>query len=127
MEAPQGPSTIYYTATNGVADFRSNDFMTACDDRGLGSLSSVRFQLPASSQGKLYYQYNSSQSGSTAVQNTTSYYPSSSPRISDVTFVAAAGFSGLATVTYTGTDSRGQYLPGTDPHQCTGCWYLPLF
>ena len=112
VEAPQGPSIIYYTTANGTVNFRSSDFMTACDDRGLGSLSSVRFQLPSSSQGKLYYQYNSSLSGSTAVQNTTSYYPSSNPRISDVSFVAAAGFSGLATVTYTGTDSRGNTYQG---------------
>ncbi|MGO5114619.1 S-layer homology domain-containing protein [Candidatus Avoscillospira sp. LCP25S3_F1] len=112
VEAPQGPATIYYTAANGTVNFQSSDFVSACDDRGLGSLSSVRFQLPSSSQGKLYYRYNSSQSGSTSVQNTTSYYPSTTPRISDVTFVAAAGFSGQATVTYTGTDSRGNTYQG---------------
>lgn len=112
VEAPQGPTTIYYTAVNGTVDFQNSDFVSACDDRGLGSLSSVRFQLPSSSQGKLYYRYSSTQSSSTPVQSTTSYYPSSTPRISDVTFVAAAGFSGQATVTYTGTDSRGNTYQG---------------
>lgn len=113
VSAPPSPSVLYYTATSsGTATFRGSDFTAACAVRGLGSLTSVRFTLPSATQGALYYRYTGTQSGSTAVQSTTYYYPSTTPSLSEVTFVAAAGFKGTATVYYTGTDTLGNTYQG---------------
>lgn len=112
VESPPAAAVLYYNAPSGTVTFNGSDFTTACAARGLGSLSSVRFTLPASYQGTLYYRYTGSLSNSTAVQSTNSYYPSASPKLSDITFVAAAGFTGMATVYYTGTDSLGNTYQG---------------
>ena len=49
----------------------------------------------------------------------TVYYPSSSPRISEVSFVPRVGFQGTVVLTYTGTDSRGGTYQGTVSIQVT--------
>ena len=63
--------------------------------------------------GQLRYNYNSSSSTGSAVSSGSSYYRSSSPYLSNVSFVPASGFTGTADIRYTGYDTSGQSYSGT--------------
>ena len=111
VEEPAGATPITYSTTHAPVTFSAQDFVRACEARGLGSLQSVRFSAPNSSAGRLYYQYDGL-IGSSEVRSATSYSPLQSPNIGDVTFVPKAGYRGTATVTYSATDSRGNEYQG---------------
>ena len=76
------------------------------------SLNYVYFDLPSSREGTLYYDYTSRNHYGSKVSDTTRYYRNSSPRISDITFVPADGFSGTVTIPYTGYDTAGDSFTG---------------
>lgn len=109
---PAGASVISYTSYQGFVTFNSQDFVNACANRGMGSLTSVQFTPPSSSIGKLYYQYGGLGGTGTEVRSGTNYYPNSSPRISEIAFVPKVGYQGTATINYTGRDSRGNTYQG---------------
>lgn len=111
VEEPAGATPITYSTTHAPVTFSAQDFVRACEARGMGSLQSVRFSAPSSSAGRLYYQYDGL-IGSSEVRSATSYSPLQSPNIADVTFVPKAGYRGTATVTYSATDSRGNEYQG---------------
>lgn len=93
--------------------FRASDF-TAASLASIGEqLSYVRFYLPASSQGTLYFNYNSSGSYSSYVSPATNYYPSSAPAIGGVSFVPASTANSRVTMSYTGYGVRGNTFSGT--------------
>ena len=75
-------------------------------------LSYVRFTLPSSSQGTLYYKYENGEYTNKVSAN-TSYYRTSSPYLDEVSFVPAAGFTGTATVSYSGYTVGGTSFTGT--------------
>ncbi len=112
VASPASPTVISYTTSGGTVSFRADDFVRACQDRGLGSLVSVTFASPSSDGGRLYYRYEGLGSSSSQVQEDTVYYPSSSPSISEVTFVARSGFQGTTLLTYLGKDSLGNIYQG---------------
>lgn len=112
VEEPAGATPILYSTTHAPVTFNSQDFVRACEARGLGSLQSVRFTTPSASAGRLYSQYDGPMSNSSEVRSGTSYYPLQSPNIGDVTFVPKAGYRGTVTVTYSATDSRGNEYQG---------------
>lgn len=112
VASPASPTVISYTTSGGTVSFRSDDFVRACRDRGLGSLVSVTFDSPSSDGGRLYYRYEGLGSSSGQVTENTVYYPSSSPSISEVTFVARSGFQGTTRLTYLGKDSLGNVYQG---------------
>lgn len=99
-----GSTDVSYAATVGRGvSFKPKDFNAASIDYNGTSLNYVKFDLPAASEGVLYYNYTGSGSYTSRVDSSTRYYRSgSSPRISGITFVPAAGFSGTVTIPYTG-------------------------
>ena len=106
------PGVIYYTTDAQEVTFRSSDFSSACDKRGGAGLTSVVFQLPPESAGRLYYNYGSPTSYGGLVDDDTAYEVDGSPSISRISFVPKAGFSGTVTIAYTGTDESGSTYTG---------------
>lgn len=117
--APQVGGITYTTAYNPVT-FRAADFISACNQRGEGSLTSVQFTgADRVYGGRLYYRYNGIHSASSQVRSTALYYPSSTPSLSEISFVPWVGFQGTVSVSYTATDSKGETYQGTVRIQVT--------
>ena len=57
VEELKGPSVITYATDGRPLSFYARDFQEACEDRGMGGLAHVRFDIPSSSVGRLYFQY----------------------------------------------------------------------
>lgn len=103
---------LRYTADRrGEAVFDGADFNTLCKDLTGKSLHYVQFSLPAASQGTLYRDRTGSSSGS-KVSASQKFYYSGSPNLDKVTFVAASGFSGTASVSFTGWNQDGTTFTG---------------
>ncbi len=101
-----GSNVEYSTGRNQRKTLNAADFDAACRQALNGTLNYIRFtSLPSSNAGTLYLNYNSS--SSTKVAAGRNYYRSASPRISDITFVPATGYSGTVTIPFTGTSSGG--------------------
>ena len=90
----------YSTENDDAVAFRVTDFEKYCLNKTGDNLSYVTFELPASSQGSLWYDFNGS--NETKVTATTKYYRNSSTSsyklINDVYFVPKASFSGKTEV-----------------------------
>ena len=100
-------TVTYTTAANTNLTFNANDFNTACYSATGKYLNYVKFTLPSSSYGALYYSTNSSSSYNAAVSSSTLLYKSSIPYLSYVTFIPASGYTGTFTITYTGYSTTG--------------------
>ena len=117
--APQVGAITYTTAYNPVT-FRAEDFISICNQRGGGSLTSVQFTgADRVYGGHLYYRYSGIHSASSQVRSTALYYPSSTPNLSEISFVPWVGFQGTVLVDYTATNSRGETYQGTVRIQVT--------
>lgn len=108
----QDPGTIRYTTGISPVRFQPYDFSNAFDTRGGTSLSSVKFTLPDSSRGKLYYDYTGPASYGGLVSSGTAYGLSGSNAVSRVAFVPKYGYQGTFTLNYTGTDTAGYEYKG---------------
>ena len=99
----------YATDSRSPVVFQNTDFNDLSIDETGRNFNYIRFDLPASSQGTLYYNYSaSSGSYSNKVSSTTNYYRSSGGSLlSRVSFVPASGFTGSASVPFTGYASDG--------------------
>lgn len=108
----EGSSNVEYSlGRNQRRSLNAADFNDACQRATSGTLNYIRFtSLPASSAGTLYLNYNSSSSARVAADR--SYYRNSTPRISDITFVPASGYSGTVTVPFAGTTTTGATFSG---------------
>lgn len=114
VKAASSAGIIYYTVAAGKAlTFDLSVFQNACSARGAGAFTSASFSLPSSGAGQLRYQYISASEPGTAVVAGVSYSASASPLVSGVSFVPASGYTGTATLSYTGRDSGGATYPGT--------------
>lgn len=108
-----GDGDIRYTCrSDGQADFDDNDFNDLCRDLTGESLSYVRFDLPSSSEGRLYYDYDDGDYGS-QVTESRSYYRNSSPYLDRVSFVPRRDFSGTSEIEFTGWSTGGERFTGT--------------
>ena len=110
-----GTDVVRYTIPqNGYVRFNGDDFNDASFAITGERLNYVRFDLPAARQGTLYSQYNAAKDTGSELGSSVNCYRSGTGRlIDDVTFVPAAGFSGLVTVSYTGRSSAGSVYNGT--------------
>ena len=110
-----GVGSVNYTVTNGgVANFDDASFNDFCKNETSYSLDYVRFTLPPSSQGVLYYKYSTSSGNyDSKVSASTSYYRTSSPDLEDVTFVPEPGYSGTVLIDFTGRSTNGGSFSGT--------------
>ena len=102
----------YTTGVEEKVRMNASDFNDVCREVQGTSLNYVYFDLPSSREGTLYYDYTSRNHYGSKVSDTTRYYRNSSPRISDITFVPADGFSGTVTIPYTGYDTAGDSFTG---------------
>ncbi len=108
-----GDGDIRYTCrSDGQADFDDNDFNDLCRDLTGESLSYVRFDLPSSSEGRLYYDYDDGDYES-QVTESRSYYRNSSPYLDRVSFVPRRDFSGTSVIEFTGWSTGGERFNGT--------------
>lgn len=103
----------YSTKQDAPVNFSADDFDQVCRDQTDRNLDYIRFTLPSSSVGTLRYNYSSSSSSGSAVSASSSYYRSSSPYLSNITFVPASGWTGTANIDYTGYDTSGRRYTGT--------------
>ena len=104
----------YSIPQNGYVRFNGDDFNDVCFAITGERLNYVRFDLPAARQGTLYSQYNAAKDTGSELGSSVNCYRGGTGRlIDDVTFIPAAGFSGLVTVSYTGRSSAGSAYNGT--------------
>lgn len=97
----------YSTAQGRPVEFSGLDFDESCMDNNGASLDYVRFELPSSREGTLYYNYTSSSNHGSTVSSSSRYSRST---ISNITFVPYRGFTGTVTIPFTGYDTKkGQY------------------
>ena len=110
-----GGRTVRYEVGSGRSvRFVAADFNEACLGVLNKPITRIQFEdLPSSSRGTLYLNYNSSTGRGTAVKSKTNYYYNSSPRISDLTFVSNGGYSGTVRVGFTGYTDGGETFTGT--------------
>lgn len=104
---------IMYTVDGGSKiKFDAYKFDYVCDNATDETLNYVKFTLPSSSMGTLYYDYTSSLSIGTAVVADTKYYYDSTPAISRITFVPNLNYSGTFSIIYTGYNVEGRKFTG---------------
>lgn len=107
-------SYIYYSVESGdVVFFDEDDFNDVFITQTGSTLHYVNFTLPSSSAGRLHYNYVDKNSTGSYVSAGTNYYRTSSPRISNVSFVPASGYSGTVTIGYTAYSSGGTKYSGS--------------
>lgn len=93
--------------------FRSADFNAASQSTLGEPLSYVRFALPPSSEGTLFYNYLGFGNYDSAVASTTSYYYSGTPALSGVSFVPTTTTPNQVDIDYTGYTIKGNTFTGT--------------
>lgn len=111
-----GDFTIRYNAYSGRAvQFDVESFAAACQQVTGNSLNYVRFDVPSSLRGTLYYNYSATKPNNTTVSSGTNYYRTSSysRKISDVSFVPNSNFTGTLSFHYTGVASNNARYTGT--------------
>lgn len=106
-------SLHYSTSQGGRVNLDDSDFNDLSRSLTGSNLYRVKFTLPASSQGTLYYDYTSSSNYGSKVTENQNYYRSSSPRLEDITFVAESGFTGTVYIPFSGWDVEGESFSGT--------------
>ncbi len=113
LHVDDGAGTVHYNTPKGQAvTFAAGDFNDAGQDITGRTLDHIRFtSLPSSSAGILYYNYHSS--SSYRASTGTDYYRSSSPSISNLTFVPASGYTGTVSIPFTGYDADSVRFNGT--------------
>ena len=109
----EGKGDVEYTIRQGkTLDLDEEDFNRLCAKLNGERLRSIRFdELPAASQGKFFYRYETTSEA--RVTSGTDYYYRSTPRLELITFAAAEGFAGEVQVPFTGKDVTGAQFSGT--------------
>lgn len=93
--------------------FRPADFNAASQNTLGEPLSYVRFALPPSSEGTLFYNYRGFGDYDSAVASTTSYYYSGTPSLGGVSFVPTTTTPSQVDIDYTGYTIKGNTFTGT--------------
>ncbi len=105
-------NSIAYSAIPGSpVYFKEDDFNNVCKKLKDNNLSYVKFKLPSTSSGKLYYGYTSATKYTSEVSATTKYYYGSTPFLLNVVYVPGSGTAGT-TIDYTGYDTDGFAFSG---------------
>ena len=108
-----GYGSVNYTGTKRApVYFQANDFNLACYNATNEPLNYVRFTLPASSEGTLYYNYYSG-SYNNPVSAGTNYYRSGTPGVGNICFVPAANAPDTVSIPFTGIGTGGASFGGT--------------
>ena len=102
----------YSTTAGSSVIFSEDDFDNACEDLTGNSLDYVKFTLPSSLSGTLYYEYTSGSSYTSKVSASAKYYSSETPYLNQVAFVPISEPSGTSAISYTGYDTEGRAFTG---------------
>lgn len=107
----KGDNIRYTTDSKSAAVFDRDDFDDLSEWETDRSISSVRFEIPSSSQGYLYRNYRSSSSMGTRLTSNTTISASDLDRVA---FVPASGYTGTVYIDFRGTASgSGGTFDGT--------------
>lgn len=101
------------TKEDTVLYFDEDDFNDVCEDATNEELDYIKFTLPSSSYGRLYYNYSSQSNFDSLVSNSTKYYYDDSPSLGKVAFVPYKDYNGTVTVKYSGWNTDGINFTGT--------------
>ncbi|MDE6259534.1 MAG: S-layer homology domain-containing protein [Oscillospiraceae bacterium] len=107
------PNTITYTGTNAnPLQVSASDLSSACSGLTRNPLSYITLNnLPSTSAGRLYVGYTKLGTG-TPANTGTRYYVSSSPSISQLSFVPRGRYTGQVEVGYTAVSTSGEQVTG---------------
>lgn len=107
---------LYETDENTAITFDEDDFNDVCEDITGEHLVYIKFNIPSSSYGKLYYDYKSSSHYDSKVIATNKYYYASEDDddylLSKVTFVPASDYIGTVNLSYTGYNEDRETFTG---------------
>lgn len=105
-------SVNYSVIGQNPVKFSGTDFDNACRQATNNALAYLRFDLPGSGQGILYYDYREG-SAPRALDPTTTLFRSGEVSVDKVTFMPAKGFTGTAAIPFTGYAIDGREFQGT--------------
>ena len=92
----------YTTAVDEAVQLDNASFNDYCKDVTGYNFESIWFTPPATKYGRLYYNYTSSSRYGYVVDSNDEFYRSSTPYLSDVTFVPASGYTGTLEIPFAG-------------------------
>ena len=108
----QAANVTYTTSGQQPVTFSGANFDAACRQATNSALNYLRFSLPGSGQGILYYDYRTDRAP-TALDPSTTLYLSGNTSIDKVTFVPASGASGVCYIPFSATAINGAAFQGT--------------
>ncbi|MDP4132892.1 MAG: S-layer homology domain-containing protein, partial [Bacillota bacterium] len=103
-------SIKYITENTSFASFLSLDFSSICNDATSENLDYVKFTLPASSVGTLYYKYG--EKDQAAITAAAKCYLYGQPELSNIDFVPASGYTGKVSINYVACNVEGDSYSG---------------
>lgn len=107
-----GSRVSYTTSGRQTVTFDSGDFDAACQSAAGSSLNYLRFTPPSSGQGILYLGYREGEP-TRSVSGSDNLYRGGEMSVSNVTFMPAMGFSGVASIPFTAWTIGGSQVSGT--------------
>lgn len=107
-----GGEVRYSISQGGRVTLDVDDFNDLSLDETGEDLDRVRFTLPASSRGTLYYNYTSGGSYDSRVTASRSYYADSFPYLDRVTFAANSSFTGTVEIDFTAWNIDNERFTG---------------
>lgn len=107
-----GGTLSYITDKNSGIFFDAQDFKKAFTSANGKTLKCVKFSLPSSSRGKLYYDDNFSEGNRESVSSGTKYYVNDWPYLSYVIFVPHNDYTGDVEISYSAYDDDGDSYKG---------------
>ena len=111
---------VYNTIGRSAADFVASQFDDMCRSATNSALNYIRFTgLPSSTQGNVYFNYQTSPTPST-ISTGDSFYLSGEISVSHLSFLPAPGFSGTVYLPFTGWSITGAQFTGIVQVNVTG-------
>jgi len=107
-----GGTISYIIDKNSSIFFDAQDFKQAFTSSNGQTLKYVKFSLPSSSYGRLYYNDDFSEENRESVSSGTKYYVSDWPFLSYISFVPHKNYTGDVEISYTGYTSGGKSYKG---------------
>ena len=107
-----GGTLIYTTDKNTPIYLDAKDFKAAFQSASGASLSYVKFTLPSSAYGKLYYNDQYSTDDQESVSSGDKYYVYDSPYLSYISFVPHNDYTGNVDISFTAYTSSGTAYKG---------------
>lgn len=107
-----GGTISYITDKNSSVFFDAQDFKKAFTSASGQTLDYVKFSLPSSSCGKLYYNDDFVEENRESVSSGSKYFVKDSPYLSYISFVPRKDYTGDVEISYTGYTSGGKSYKG---------------